>query len=134
MSRILVTGSRDWSDYNSVVRALSVAIETLYENDPSIKSITIVHGGARGADRMAGRFVDQARAFLLGKGISLKEEIHNADWTRDGKAAGVIRNQKMVDLGADIAVAFHKNKSRGTAHCIQACQKAGIPVSIYKEN
>lgn len=133
--RILVTGSREWSDYNSVVRALTVAIETLHTENPDVKTITVVHGGARGADRMAGRFVDQARDFLRGKGITLKEEIHPVtpeEWKRS-RGAGLARNQKMVDLGADIAVAFQKAGSKGTQHCINACKKADIDIWIYKE-
>jgi hypothetical protein len=113
-----------------------VAIETLHSENPDVKTTTVVHGGAYGADRLAGRFVDQARAFLKGKGITLREEIHPVtpeEWKRT-RAAGIIRNQKMVDLGADIAIAFHKAGSKGTAHCIKACEKADIPVWIYKEN
>lgn len=135
MARILVTGSRDWQDYNTVVRGISVAIETLHDNDPDLTHITIVHGGARGADRMAGRFVDQARAFLKGKGITLIEEVHPVkpnEWKMYGPGAGNRRNQFMVDLGADLAVAFHMHGSPGTKHCIGACEKAGIPVTIYK--
>jgi hypothetical protein len=135
MSRILITGSREWEDYNTIARAISVGIETLHAENPNIKVITIVHGGARGADRMAGRFVDQARDFLKGKGITIREEVHPVtpeEWKRS-RGAGLARNEKMVALGADLAIAFQKAGSKGTAHCIKACQKADIDVWIYKE-
>lgn len=132
--RILVTGSRDFSDYNIVMRGLSVAIETLVERNPGVTEIVVVHGAARGADEMAGNFVRHARAFMKGQGINLIEERHPAEWDKFGKAAGPVRNQKMVDLGADICVAFFTNKStsRGTLHCSNAARKAGIEVLEYE--
>jgi hypothetical protein len=39
----------------------------------------------------------------------------------------------MVDMGADLMVAFHLNNSRGTADCISRAEQAGIPVRVLKE-
>ena len=129
--RILVTGSRNLTDYNKVVMAISAALETLYANKPEDKKIVIVHGGAKGADTLAGDFVSQARAYLKNLGYTIKEEIHKADWDNVGKYAGPIRNQRMVDSGADICVAFPEKESKGTKDCIRRAERAGIPVEIY---
>lgn len=58
-------------------------------------------------------------------------ERHPAEWDKHGKAAGPIRNQKMVDLGATVCLAFPLPGSRGTAHCMSAARKASIPVWIF---
>lgn len=134
--RILITGSRHFTNYDTVMRGLSVAIETLVSRNPEATEIVVVHGAARGADEMAGNFVRHARAFLKGQGITLTEERHpvtQADWNTLGKSAGVVRNQKMVDLGADICVAFFKagEPNKGTTHCSNAARKAGIEVLEY---
>lgn len=129
--RILVTGSRNLTDYNKVVMAISAALETLYASRPDDKKIVVVHGGAKGADTLAGDFVSQARAYLKNLGYTIKEEIHKADWDNVGKYAGPIRNQRMVDCGADICVAFPEKDSKGTKDCIRRAQRAGIPVEIY---
>ena len=50
----------------------------------------LIHGGARGADFMAGKFAEWAR-------IPVKE--YPADWQKHGRAAGPIRNQQMLDEG-----------------------------------
>jgi hypothetical protein len=56
-------------------------------------------------------------------------ERHPAAWRVHGvfnASAGRQRNQHMVDLGADICVAFIHNNSPGTTHCANAAEEAGI--------
>lgn len=78
----------------------------------------LIHGGARGADFMAGKFAQWA-------GIPVKE--YPADWDTHGRAAGPIRNQRMLDDGKpDVVVAF--DGGRGTADMIDRAEKAGVRV------
>jgi hypothetical protein len=130
--RILITGSRDWSDYATFMRGVTVGIDTVIAQKPDDKHITIVHGGAKGADTMSETYVSHVSSYLAQKGYQINTEVHKADWATQQKAAGPIRNQKMVDLGADVTVAFMHEGSRGTADCVARCQKAGIPVLLYK--
>lgn len=132
--RILVTGSREFNDYNVVMRGLTVAIEHLIFANPDDKEIVIVHGGAKGADALASDFVMRSALFMTGKGYRLRQETHKADWNTHGRAAGPIRNQAMVDLGADICVAFIKRgaSNRGTTDCARRAAKAGINVLEFK--
>ena len=90
------------------------------------EDVTLVHGGAQGADQIAAK---AAYAF----GWKVEEWIPN--WAELGKRAGFIRNQHMVDLGADLCIAFSRDNSRGTAHCAKAAEAAGIPtIWIYYED
>lgn len=132
MSRILVTGSRDWTDYDTICRGLTVAIETVIADRPDDFTITLVHGNAKGADLLADRFMRNARKFMLTKGFTIVIEPHNADWEKWGKSAGPVRNKEMVDLGADVIVAFIKNNSRGATHCLSLAEKAGIKTLVYR--
>jgi hypothetical protein len=77
-------------------------------------------------------YLDHTAQFLRGQGYTISTETHKADWTTHGKGAGPLRNQKMVDLGADIAVAYMHEGSRGTADCVARAKKAGIEVLLYK--
>lgn len=131
--RILVTGSRYWDDYDTFTRALTVAIETLADELPDDKNIVIVHGAAPGADSMSERYVAHVQNFLSGKGYTIRTEQHPAEWDKYGKGAGPIRNKQMVDLGADLVVAFFRRgaQSRGTANCVQQAEKAGLRVLKY---
>jgi hypothetical protein len=115
--RVLVTGSRDWSDYEVIEQAI------LNVTKNATGPVTIVHGAARGADTIAGEI-----AHLHGFDV----EAHGAQWNKYGKAAGPIRNQEMVDLGADVVLGFMMPGSRGTKDCISRAQTAGLPVIVYE--
>jgi len=94
------------------------------ENVPQDEVSILVHGDAsRGADRMARDFA-QAMWWL-------QEEAHPADWSWGSPTAGHERNQAMVDLGADVCLAFIQGESRGTRDCIKRARQAGIPVIVH---
>jgi hypothetical protein len=114
--RILVTGSRDWTDDTVIGEALSEAIRLVWHD----RGVVIVHGGCpTGADRMAHEWAE-----VFGVAV----ERHPANWQLNGKRAGFIRNQKMVNLGADMVLAFIKDGSRGASHTAALAEQAGITV------
>lgn len=113
MKRILVTGSRDWEDVSRIFETLTAVMRYW-----KTTNIILVHGGARGADTIAGQWASSQ--FLM-------EEVHFAEWDLYGKKAGFVRNAEMVKSGADICVAFIKDNSRGATMCAELAEKAGIP-------
>lgn len=109
--KVLVCGGRDFSD----AAWLSVV---LIEANKMRKINTIVHGAARGADSIAGAWAQLN---------SITEEQYPADWKRDGKAAGPIRNIKMLaESKPDLVIAFPGGK--GTAHMVKIAREKSIPV------
>jgi hypothetical protein len=77
----------------------------------------LVHGAAPGADTVCAE---------IWESFGGKTEAHAANWKAHGPGAGPRRNQAMVDLGADLLLAFPGGT--GTADCKQRALKAGIPV------
>lgn len=137
--RILVTGSRDWRDANTVGLALYEAIEATTDLD-----VTVVHGACpSGADRLAAEFCESEAHWLEAANTRLAEEQHPADWRKHGRAAGFRRNAEMVDAGADVCLAFISpcskpgcrtpgpHGSHGASHTADLAEKAGIPVRRY---
>lgn len=118
--RILITGSRHWTDKVAVSDALRQA--WMDAGKPS--RVVVVHGGARGADYIAD---------VYAKRSGFVTEPHEADWKKFGYGAGPKRNQEMVDAGADICLAFPKPDSKGTLDCMARAEKAGIPVKVIKD-
>jgi hypothetical protein len=83
----------------------------------------VVHGGAPGADTLA----DQ---IAVSRGWPTPE-VHAADWDGLGRRAGPARNQRMVERGADVCLAFPMAGSRGTWDCVRRAREAQIPVKVY---
>lgn len=111
--KVLVCGGRDFNDAMTLGSWLG-GIHKQHGID------VLIHGGARGADFMAGKFAE-----LIG--IPVRE--YPADWARDGRAAGPIRNSKMLAAEKpDLVVAFAGG--RGTADMVEKARRAGIEVLI----
>ena len=109
--RILVCGGRDWTDTEAVYKIL----DRLHRDN---QIDVVIEGDARGVDRMAGFWARQKRI------DNLK---FKAKWREHGKAAGPIRNQKMLEEGKpDLVVAFPGG--RGTADMVRRAREAGVDV------
>jgi len=132
--KILVCGSRTFDDYggDSPIDIIDSVLHGILENHLyyTSPSITVIEGGARGADRYA-----QEWAEAYEDRVTL--ETYPADWAKHGKAAGFIRNQQMLDEGKpDIVVAFVDKpltQSRGTADMVLRAERAGLPVYIIEK-
>lgn len=125
--RVIVTGGRHYSDR----RAVEAELGKLPAGS------VIVHGDARGADRLAA---------MASRRLGLIGEPHRADWdgpcrsdecrpghrhTRPSGTswcpmAGHYRNQEMADTGADLCIAFPGG--RGTADMVRRAAAAGIEI------
>lgn len=123
--RVLVTGSRTWDDMDTIVGALRQV-----RRDIEGRPIVVVHGDCpTGADAIASYLVQRAAPTF-----GLTEEKHPANWRPGGKldrAAGFRRNAEMVNLGADVCLAFIKDGSRGASHTAALAEAAGIPTKRY---
>lgn len=119
--RILVTGSRNHPDPHLIALAIM-------RHARPHETTVVVHGDCpTGADHHA--------SALCADRPHLTEERHPADWEKHGRKAGPLRNQRMVDLGADVCLAFPYGESRGTRDCARRAEMAGIPVEwIYVDD
>jgi len=71
-----------------------------------------------------------AREWAQERNIPFTEVL--AEWDRYGRAAGPLRNKKMLEEKPDLVVAFTTDieTSRGTANMVKQARQAGIPVVI----
>jgi hypothetical protein len=113
--RVVVCGSRRWTDARRIRQVLQAL--------PS--GTEIVHGDAPGADRIAGRIAGEL-------GFSVRAI--PAEWGRYGKAAGPIRNARMLkEFGPiDLVLAFHDDffRSKGTKDMVRQAILCRVPVRI----
>ena len=117
--RIIIAGSRDFSDYDLLKR-------TLAKRQQSLEDVTIISGTARGADRLGERFAVEHNLKLIRM---------PADWDRYGKRAGYLRNVAMAEHASEatgVLYAFWDGCSRGTQHMINIAKKHALEVHIIK--
>jgi hypothetical protein len=118
--RVLVTGSRYWTDQGAIHRALFTVEHIALSAKPPGGPFTLVQGGARGADSIAASWAHSRVGWAV--------EEFRADWDRHGRKAGPIRNREMIKSGVDICLAFLHERSRGAKGCADMAEAAGIPV------
>lgn len=104
--KLLIAGSRDWQDETPIRQALERARPTV-----------LIHGAARGADSIAAR---------LAHAMGIEVLAFPADWERYGRAAGTLRNQRMLDEGRPewaILFADHIATSYGTRDMLRRAER-----------
>ena len=117
-TRLIVCGGVDFTDYAMLSRELDALIAAL-------GAVTLVSGGARGADALAERYAAE-------RGIPIR--VFPAEWKRFGRAAGPIRNRAMLRFARErtaVVAAFWNGRSRGTASMIGLAERAGVLCRIY---
>lgn len=116
--RILVCGGRDFASAG----VLEKFLDALHEG-PRGPVDRLIHGGARGADTLAGEWAKQ-------RGIDCIA--YEANWALEGRAAGPIRNKRMLDEGnPDLVIAFPGG--RGTANMTRQATDRGFEVIVVRE-
>jgi hypothetical protein len=116
--RLLVCGDRKWNDIKLVREEIMDFIKNIDQID------SLITGGARGADDCG---------ILCAIELGIPFEIFEADWDRQGKRAGPLRNQRMLEDGKpDYVLAFHDDfdNSKGTKSMVNIAKKAGVMFNI----
>lgn len=109
--KLLVCGGRDFSDSPMLEKALT-------KTNEKYKITHLIHGDARGLDKMAGAWAQKN---------GIQPVIVPALWNYYGNSAGPIRNQYMADLSPDRCLSFPGGN--GTRNMVEQCLRYNIPVT-----
>jgi len=117
--RLLICGDRKWDNYGSIANKLRALRKKCGI------TLTVITGGCEGADMLAD---DAAQR------MGIDRVMFPANWEGRGKAAGPIRNQKMLDwCKPNLVWAFHHDltKSKGTKDMVVRSRKAKIITKVF---
>lgn len=118
----LIVGSRIFSDYD----LLAEKTDKLLQNKQG-KDITIVSGGAKGADKLAEKYAKERGYRLI---------VMPANWDREGKSAGYKRDVRMHEFISKKedrgVIAFWDGKSKGTQHSFELAKRYGNPIRVIR--
>lgn len=109
--KLIIAGSRDVVDLNFVRDAYIAS---------GFNAMEIISGAAKGVDTLGEELAFELKIPIIR---------FPADWEKNKKAAGYIRNVEMSEYG-DKLLAIRKNKSKGTTHMIDIMKKANKPTFV----
>lgn len=116
--RLLVTGSRNWTNIDAIQQIL----EAWWEHVGKVDEVTLISGACpTGADTLCEQIAEE---------LGWTVERHPADWKTHGKKAGFLRNSEMVNSGPDYCIGFVKDGSKGATMTINLAKEAGIPTFV----
>lgn len=121
MIKVIIAGTRDFDNYELLKQKMDKILAARVRNN---EEIIIVSGTARGADKLGERYARE-------RGYTIKR--FPADWDKNGKRAGYIRNEEMAKY-ADACVCFWDETSRGTKHMIDLATRYKLALRVIKYN
>jgi hypothetical protein len=111
---LIISGSRDFDDYDLMCQKLK-------QLEDGLEVVTeVVCGGAKGADSLGKQWADE-------HDVPVKMML--AQWSKNGKAAGPIRNREMAEY-AEALMAFWDGDSPGTKNMINTMRELKKPIHV----
>lgn len=117
--RVVIAGSRELTDDHLVEEAVRLSGFTI---------TTVISGAARGVDQLGERWAARHEVPVVR---------FPADWARYGRAAGLRRNQAMVEEVArapegGAVIAIWDGVSKGTRSTIEFARRCGVEVFVLR--
>lgn len=119
MAMFVVTASRVLGDKQNREWAyewIYSGFKRLQREYPQERRHLLIHGGARGGDRMAEEVARYMNWMIW---------VEKAEWGKYGQYAGFKRNEVMVSYNVDAVIGFPWGEARGTRHCLDHARKLG---------
>jgi hypothetical protein len=121
--RVLVFGSKDWTDYNDLIRQLTVLIDDRKHFYPDDKEYIFVHTGMRGAENMVTEYIGKTEKFLRQKGFRIKEELI--------RNKSSLSDVSLIESNPDFALVF--GDSPRNRSCLKLLEVYGISHRYIKK-
>jgi len=132
--KVLVAGSKNWINYDELIRNITVVIEDLVSKNPDDKVITFVHTGSIGAENMVTEFIGKTESYMRQKGYSIRDSVFRPKTTEVIPGYRSTKDALMVEQGADVAIVFIKGSCKRTETFARLSKAYDIPTKIVKEN
>ena len=120
--RVIVTGSTTWTDADAIRRELAIL---------PAESIVII-GDCDGVDALAAEIAHEIGLIVE----AYRKEAE--DFRSHGQAAWKRLNERMIETGVDLVLAFHPDihapdKARGSKHMLQLAEKHQIETRAFTQ-
>lgn len=119
MTRVIVAGSRDFTDKERLYKILDNRLASIKDN------VEIISGHCRGADMLGEQYAKEHGVPLV---------LFPANWSKYGKRAGYIRNDQMAKYASEkngVLIAFPIGEARGTKMMIRIAHDYNLETEVY---
>lgn len=120
--KVGIFGSKDWSSYPDIIRALTLFIQESHELGHD--NILFVHSGSRGAENMITEYIGKTQKFLREKKFKVKEQIIRAD-------SQVMKDMTIVESELEFALIFSTGCKR-TLACQKILKEYNVPFRVIE--
>lgn len=120
--RVVVFGSKDYSDYNEFIRQMTVLIDDRKHWNPEDKEYLFIHKGLRGAENMVTEYIGKVEKMIRSNGYKIKEEL-----VRDKSSFSDVT---LIESMPDFALVF--GDSTRNRSCINLLETFGVPYRYIK--
>jgi len=121
--RVLVFGSKDYTDYNEFIRQMTVLIDDRKHFYPDDKEYLFVHKGQRGAENMVTEYIGKVEKMLRQNGYKIKEELV--------RSKDINVDYNLIESNPDFALVF--GESAKNRQCIRLLEAMGIAYRYVKD-
>jgi hypothetical protein len=121
--RVLVFGSKNWVDYNELIRQVTVLIDDRKHFYPEDKEYVFIHKGTLGAENMITEYIGKVEKFMKQKGYRIKEEL-----VRDKSSYSDVT---LIEDNPDFVFVFGNSPRNKT--CLRLLETLEVPHRYIKE-
>lgn len=123
--KIAVIGSKEWEDYHTLMRKLTIELEDWALKYDTTDKLSFVHTGSRGAENMVTEWVGKVEKLLKQNGRNITEYIFRAKPEQN-------RDYELLNSGIDKVLIFQKEGCKRTPAFAKLAQAHNIPVTVVK--
>ena len=128
--RVFISGSRNWIDYNEIIRKMTVILDEWVSSHPEDKKITFVHTASSPAENMITEYIGKVEKLVKQKGYVITEQLfkpkHGEQWQ------GRISIDDISKMQVDKAVMFIRDSCKKTQNIANITSAMGITTEIVK--
>jgi hypothetical protein len=128
--RILVSGSRNWVDYNEIMRKMTVILDEWASSNPEDRKITFVHSASSPAENMVTEYIGKVERLLRQKGYHINEQLVKSKPDASYSKVGTLFD--LSNLNIDKTIVFIRDSCKRTQSLANISNAMGIPTDIVK--
>lgn len=126
--KVLVSGSRNWVDYNEIMRKMTILLEDWSRSGDD--KIIFIHSASSPAENMITEYVGKVEKLIRQKGFSIKEQLLKPKYGEQWQ--GRISIEDVNSLELDRAIFFIRDSCKKTENIANITTAMGIPTEIVR--